>query len=235
MKNTISTLKLALVWWNNKSNEKKLELHAKYFLNIIGMLTDTQITEIFVQETANIDKTDIESAYLMQNKMTTITKLRLIELSLKVWNAQGFNGSFEQRDLGLKYFPNEFDIHFDNCILYILSNEAFIWWNSLKNYYLQGELSKKYFNSEVGVNYNLLVDNEIVYIYLMEKLEKKPNKIETKQTEQINEEKFKTFISLLESFDENLKFNCFIATLKQMKLDSATMNNIMTLVALKDF
>lgn len=68
MKNTISTLKLALVWWNNKSNEKKLELHAKYFLNIIGMLTDTQITEIFVQETANIDKTDIKSAYLMQNQ-----------------------------------------------------------------------------------------------------------------------------------------------------------------------
>lgn len=66
MKNTISTLKLALAWWENKTSDKKLELHAKYFINMTGMLTDTQITEIFVQETANIDKTDIESAYLMQ-------------------------------------------------------------------------------------------------------------------------------------------------------------------------
>lgn len=30
-----------------------------------------------------------------------MTKSILIKLCLKVWNAQGFNGSFEQRDLGL--------------------------------------------------------------------------------------------------------------------------------------
>jgi hypothetical protein len=41
-------------------------------------------------------------------------------------------------------------------------------------------------------------------------------------------------VALLESQKEEYKFNCFLAALKQMNLDSQLSSNIMTLVALKD-
>jgi hypothetical protein len=48
------------------------------------------------------------------------------------------------------------------------------------------------------------------------------------------EDKIKAMVVLLENQKEEYKFNCFLAALKQMNLDSHTHSNIMTLVALKD-
>jgi hypothetical protein len=69
----------------------------------------------------------------------------------------------------------------------------------------------------------------------------------TKQFKEFNPELFKSYIDkfsdedkvramvvLLENQKEEYKFNCFLAALKQMNLDSNTHSNIMTLVALKD-
>jgi len=75
----------------------------------------------------------------------------------------------------------------------------------------------------------------------------KSHPINRKQFVEFNPELFKSYISkfsdedkvraivvLLENQKEEYKFNCFLAALKQMDLDSTTHSNIMTLVALKD-
>ena len=66
----LKTRELALVWWNNQGQGRRNWLTNNYLGNqrFEYSLTSREIEEIFKKETAHIDPTDIQSAYMMQVK-----------------------------------------------------------------------------------------------------------------------------------------------------------------------
>lgn len=122
---------------------------------------------------------------------------------------KSINGTFEQRDLGSKYYPNR-----DSLTGREIEQ---IWLKEMQN---QSEERTAEQHSYKPNQKQFKQFDESLFKAYIDKFS--------------DEDKFKAFISNLNELSEEIQFNAFLATLKKMNLDSKTQSNIMTLVALKD-
>jgi len=157
----------------------------------------------------------------------------------------GSKSYLEQHELSDKYFESR------HPSLLTIEQVEQIYHNEV----IEPQLQESWQESQVNQKYpkpnQKQIADEIIDLVgenqFKEIIKESNKRVNQKQFKEFNPELFKSYISkfsdedkvramvvLLENQKEEYKFNCFLAALKQMDLDSTTHSNIMTLVALKD-